>query len=322
MELRRLGTSEILVPPVSLGTMTFGAQADEAASRSMLDLCLERGINFIDTANAYNAGKTEEILGRLLAGRRERVVLASKVFNKMGDGSDDQGLSRRAIFKAIDESLRRLRTDYLDLYYFHQPDYAVPIEESLAAMDELVRAGKVRLVGASNYASWQVCHMLWLAQKNGWQALTVVQPMYNVLARGIEQELLPCCRQFGLAVVPYNPLAGGLLTGKHSPHAPVAGSRFERMPAYKDRYWHPANFAAVQQLTELARQSGRSLPQLALSWLLQNSGVTSVILGASRIEHLQENLAAIDSPPLPSEILSAVDEVWKTLRGVTPVYNR
>lgn len=322
MNLRPLGKTTLQVSPLSLGTMTFGAQTDEAASRSMIDVALERGINFIDTANAYNAGKTEEILGRALAGRRDRVVLASKVFNKMGEGPDDRGLSRLAILKALDASLKRLQTDYLDLYYFHQPDYAVPLEESLGVMDELIRSGKVRFIAASNYASWQVAAMLWLAERNSWQPVVAVQPMYNLLARGIEQELLPMCKNFGLAVIPYNPLAGGLLTGKHSPTGSITDTRFERMPLYKDRYWHAANFQAVQELTQIAKAAGRSLVRLAIGWLMHNSAVTSVIIGASKLEQLQDNLAALDDPPLSPETLAACDAVWKDLRGITPQYNR
>ncbi len=322
MQLRPLGKTGLQVPPLTLGTMTFGAQADAATSRSMVDLCLDRGVNFLDTANVYNAGRTEEILGEIIAGRRDRFLLASKVGNKMGDGPLDSGLSPAAIRAGIEASLRRLKTDYLDLYYFHQPDYSTPLEDSLAAMDELVRAGKVRLVAASNYASWQLCRMLWLAESNGWQSVQVVQPMYNLVARGIEQELLPACREFGLAVVPYNPLAGGLLTGKHQPAAPQPDTRFERMPFYKDRYWHAANFAAIEQLALLAKQSGRSLARMAIGWLLAQPAVTSVILGASRLEHLEENLAVLDDPPLSADVLAACDAVWKQLRGITPVYNR
>jgi aryl-alcohol dehydrogenase (NADP+) len=322
MQHRPLGRTSLAVSPVCLGTMTFGGQVEEAAARSMIDLCLERGVNFLDTANVYAGGKSEEMLGRILAGRRDRFVLATKVGLPMGDGANQRGLAPAAIRQGIDDSLRRLQTDYVDLYYLHLPDYSVPLEATLAALDELVRAGKVRFIGASNYASWQLCHMLWLAEKNGWQPMHVVQPMYNLLARGIEQELLPMCRQFELAVVPYNPLAGGLLTGKQPADKPLAGSRFERMPAYQDRYWHPANFAAVQELTEVARRSGRPLARLALAWLLQSGAVTSVILGASRFEHLQENIAAVEDDPLPAEALAACDQVWKTLRGITPVYNR
>jgi aryl-alcohol dehydrogenase-like predicted oxidoreductase len=302
--------------------MTFGAQVDEPTARSMVDLCLERGINFIDAANVYCAGESERILGRILAGRRDRVVLASKVGIKNGDAPIDQGLSPAAIRKAIDDSLRRLQTDFVDLYYLHQPDYSTPIEQSLAAMHELVVAGKIKHVAASNYAAWQLCHMLWLADQNHWQPIVAVQPMYNLLARRIEQELLPFCSEFKLGVVPYNPLAGGLLTGKHVQAAPIAGSRFDRMPLYRDRYWNDQNFAAVQRLTDIAVSTNRSLPQLAISWLLQQPAITSIILGASQFAHLEENLQALDKPPLPPEALVACDEVWTSLRGVSPVYNR
>jgi 1-deoxyxylulose-5-phosphate synthase len=322
MAERMLGGTSMSVSPLTLGTMTIGSQVDEPAARSMVDLCLERGVNSLDTANIYNAGKTEDILGRIIAGRRDRFVLASKVGVKNDQLPDEAGLSRAAIMTGVENSLRRLKTDFLDLYYLHQPDYGVPLEESLAAMDELVRSGKVRFLGASNYASWQVCRLLWLAEKNGWQRVQVVQPMYNLLARGIEQEFLPMCRAFGLAVVPYNPLAGGLLTGKHQVAAPLPDSRFARMPLYKDRYWHAANFEAVTRLSEIAASCGRSLTRLALGWLLHHADVTSVIIGASKIEHLQDNLAVLDDGPLPPDALSACDDVWRTLRGVTPVYNR
>src|SRR5262245_47190218 len=322
MELRQLGKTMLLVAPLCLGTMTFGAQADEATSRSMLDFSLERGINFIDTANVYNAGLTEEILGRSLAGRRDRVIVASKVGIKNDQLPDEGGLSKATISKAIESTLRRLKTDYIDLYYLHQPDYTVPLEESLAAMDQLVRSGKVRFIGASNYASWQVCRLLWLAESNRWPPVTVLQPMYNLLARGIEQEFLPMCQSFSLPVVPYNPLAGGLLTGKHTPAAPVPGSRFERMPFYRYRYWHASSFEAVSELTKITATSGRTLTQFALGWLLQNQNVTSVIRGASNLRHLEENLAVLDGSQLPPEAITACDEVWRKLRGITPQYNR
>jgi aryl-alcohol dehydrogenase-like predicted oxidoreductase len=323
MEQRPLGSTNLNVSQACLGTMTFGAQVDAAVAASMLDCCLERGINFIDTANAYNAGESERILGKLLQGRRDRLVLATKVFNPMGPGPDDRGLSPAAINKAIDDSLRRLQTDYVDLYYLHQPDYSVPLEESLAAMQALVQSGKVRFLGASNYASWQVCHMLWMAQKNGWQSVQVMQPMYNLLARGIEQEFLPMCREFGLAVVAYNPLAGGLLTGKHqTTAAPAAGTRFDRMPFYRDRYWHAASFAAVEELSKLATAAGRTLPGLALCWLAYHRQIAGIILGASRMAQLEENLAALEAGPLSPETLAGCDCVWQSLRGTTPTYNR
>jgi len=322
MKLRQLGRSNLNVSPVALGTMTFGAQTDEPTARSMIDLCLERGVNFLDTANVYNGGTTEEILGRILSGRRDRFVLASKVGIKNDQLLPEAGLSRASILTAIDNSLRRLKTNYIDLYYLHQPDYTVPLEETLAVMDELLRAGKVRVVGVSNYASWQVCKMLWLAERNGWQRIEAVQPMYNLIARGIEQELIPACAEFQVGIVPYNPLAGGLLTGKHQQQAPIPGTRFDRMPFYRDRYWNAVNFEAVQRLSEIAQSAGRSLTRLSLTWLLQQPQVTSVILGASRLEHLKDNLAALDEQPLSAETLAACDEVWASLRGVTPKYNR
>ncbi|HEY2412480.1 MAG TPA: aldo/keto reductase [Pirellulaceae bacterium] len=322
MDPRRLGKSNLSVAPLTLGTMTFASQLDEPAARSVVDLCLERGLTFFDTANVYNSGQSETMLGQILAGRRERVILASKVGVKFSDAPEDQGLSPTAIHKHIDGSLKRLQTDYLDVYYLHQPDYATPLEQSLAAMDELVRAGKVRFVAVSNYASWQVCQMLWLAETNGWQPIVAVQPMYNLLARRIEQELLPCCREFNLAAVPYNPLAGGLLSGKHLAAAPIAGTRFDRMPLYRDRYWHAENFAAVERLRQIAEKAGRSLVELALGWVIQQAGITSAILGVSRIEHLQTALAVLEKPPLTAEVLAACDEAYAPLRGIVPIYNR
>lgn len=322
MDLRPLGQTGLRVPPVTLGTMTFGAQTDERTARAMIDLCLERGIHFLDTANVYNAGQTEEMLARLLAGRRDRFLIASKVGVKNDQMPAEGGLAPQAIRTAIDNSLRRLGSDYVDLYYLHLPDYSVPPAETLAALDALVKAGKVRFLGASNYASWQMVQLLWLAEKHGWQPIQVVQPMYNLLARGIEQEFLPMCREFGLGIAAYNPLAGGLLTGKHSPAAPLEDSRFTRLPFYKDRYWNAANFEAVERLKQVAREAGRSLTGLALAWLLAQRDVTTVILGASKLAHLEENLAALEAPPLGPETLAACDEVWRMLRGTTPVYNR
>jgi aryl-alcohol dehydrogenase-like predicted oxidoreductase len=240
----------------------------------------------------------------------------------MHDGPDGSGLSRAAIVRAIEDSLRRLQTDHVDISYLHQPDYQTPLEESLEAMDGLLRAGKMRFVGASNYASWQVCRMLWLAERNGWQPVRVTQPMVNLIARAAEAEFLPMCRAFGLAVAAYNPLAGGLLTGKHPAEAPLAGTRFERMPAYRDRYWQPASLDAVRELSAVARAAGRSPVGLALAWLLHHTATDCVILGASRLEQLKENLAAVEEGPLAPETVSACDQIWKKLRGASPPYNR
>lgn len=323
MEYRRLPHTDLTVSRACFGVMTFGSQTDAAAGARMVDLAIERGVNFFDTANVYNAGRSEEILGAILKGRRDRVILASKVRGKMGDGADDAGLSRTAILKAIDQSLRRLETDYLDIYYLHQPDWGVPIDETLAAMDEVVRAGKVRYPATSNYASWQVAQMFAIAERQGYRPPHISQPMYNLLARGIEQEYLAMCNAYGLSTVVYNPLAGGLLTGKQHREQPLAGTRFDGNQMYLDRYWHPAYFDAVDELKEMARGIGRSLIDVALSWLLRHTASDCVLVGASRIEQLTENLDAVEGARnLPAETLAGIEAVWGRLRGVTPNYNR
>ncbi len=323
MEYRVLPHTDLRVPRVSFGTMTFGAQTDEAVSLRMVDRCLDAGINFLDTANIYNRGRSETILGRALAGRRDKVILATKVRGKMGEGPDESGLSRAAMRKALEASLKRLHTDYVDIYYLHQPDYDTPIEETLAAMDEAVRAGKVRYPAVSNYAAWQVCEIHWLAEKSGSKPPYISQPMYNLLARGIEEEYLPFCRRMGVAVIPYNPLAGGLLTGKQSRRqGPLSGTRFDDNQLYLDRYWHDDYFAAVDELAGIARDAGKTLVELSFQWLLSQPVVDSIILGASRLGQLEENLKACEGGGLDEATLARCDAVWKRLRGITPKYNR
>lgn len=322
MDKTILKHTDLNVSRICLGTMTFGGQTDEPAAGRMLDLCMETGINFLDTANVYNKGASEEMLGRLLGRRRSDFVLASKVRNKMGDGPDLVGLSRPAILRAIDDSLRRLRTDYLDLYYLHLPDPSVPIEESLDAMNEVLKQGKVRYLASSNYSAWQMVDMFWIAQRKGYRAPWVAQPMYNLIARGIEQEYLAMCKQFGVSNIVYNPLAGGLLTGKHKREAPIPGTRFDKNKAYLDRYWHEGDFEAVDELRQIADKAGRSLVSLSLNWLYHHSASDCIILGASRVEHLEQNLAALRDGPLDQETLQACDRVWAQLRGPTPKYNR
>jgi aryl-alcohol dehydrogenase-like predicted oxidoreductase len=322
METRTLKHTELKVSRACFGTMTFGSQADEAASIRMIDLCIDQGVNFFDTANVYNKGLAETITGKALKGRRDKVILASKVRGKMGEGPDESGLSKRAMVRAIEESLKRLQTDYLDLYYLHLPDYATPIEETLEAMEQLVRQGKVRHPANSNYSGWQVCRMLWIAEKNAYKPAWITQPMYNLLARGIEQEYLPMTREFGVSTVVYNPLAGGMLTGKQKRGAPIPGTRFDNNQMYLSRYWYDSYFDAVDEILAIARESGRSPVSFALNWLLHHTTMDCVILGASRIEHLQENLKALDDGPLTAAAVSACDRVWAKLRGVTPQYNR
>jgi 1-deoxyxylulose-5-phosphate synthase len=323
METRPLGRTGLTVPRICFGTMTFGSQVNAEDASRLIDFCFDHGLNFIDTANVYNAGESERILGKCLRGKRERVILASKVFGPMtGANAPYQGLSRAAIFRAVDESLSRLDTDYLDLYYLHQPDYSVPLEESLGALQDLVKAGKIRFPALSNYASWQVTEAQWLASTNNYIPATVAQPMYNLLARGVEQEFLPMCRHFGIFTCIYNPLAGGLLTGKQPPVQPLAGTRFDGNKSYQDRYWHPDQFDAIREISHSSNSHGRSLISVALNWIMHHTPADCMILGASRLEHLQQNLAALDDGPLPEDLITTSDRVWKKLRGVTPQYNR
>jgi aryl-alcohol dehydrogenase-like predicted oxidoreductase len=302
--------------------MTFGSQVDESEASRIVDRCLDLGVNFFDTANVYNGGASEVIVGKALKGRRDKLVLASKVRGKMGDAANQSGLSRAAIERGIEDSLRRLQTSYLDLYYLHQPDYGVPIDESLEAMERLVKQGKVRYPASSNYSGWQVCQMQWIAAKNGYKAATVTQPMYNLLARGIEQEYLPMCKELGVSTVVYNPLAGGMLTGKQKRDAPLPGTRFDGNQMYLGRYWHEQDFDAVGELLDIAKKAGRSPVSLALNWLLHHTATDCVILGASKLEQLEENLKAMEEEPLSADTVSACDQVWAKIRGVSPQYNR
>ncbi len=323
METRQLAGTDLTVSRICLGTMTFGSQTAEADARRMVDLALGAGVNFFDTANVYNQGASEEMIGRCLGARRKDVVLASKVRGAMGDPKEYEGLSAAAIRRGLEASLRRLGTDYLDVYYLHQPDYDTPIEETLETMDGLVREGKVRYAAVSNYSAWQICDMFRVSGARGWSAPRISQPMYNVLARGIEQEYLAFCHRYGISNVVYNPLAGGLLTGKQSiSSGPIAGSRFDGNRMYLDRYWHSQYFEAVEDCKKVAEEAGRPLLEIAFRWLLDLDGVDSVIVGASKVGHFEANLAAAATAPISTEIRDACDNIWDALRGPTPVYNR
>jgi len=322
LDYRRLAGTELDVSRVVLGTMTFGSQVDDSVAAEMVGFSIDSGINMFDTANAYNDGESERMLARAIKGNRDDVLIATKVFNPMGDDPKNKGLGRPAIERAIDASLERLDTDHVDPYYLHQPDHEVPLEESLGAMNDLVDAGKVRCVGLSNYAAWQHVEALWLGERNGWQSVKVSQPLLNLLSRRIEEEYAACSAQFGLSNIVYNPLAGGLLTGKHRREsAPEEGTRFS-MSMYRDRYWNEEQFEAVDRLQEIAKDEGLSLIELAYRWLLSHPLTDHVLLGASSMEHLKSNLAACDGPELDAGTLERCDEVWKMLRGIAPGYNR
>ncbi len=316
-----LGKTGLTVSKACLGTMTFGSQVDQNEAQRMVDFALDQGVNFYDTANVYNQGVSEEITGRVLKNKRSEVLLATKVRGRMKTPTEYIGLSPESIRHAAEESLRRLGTDYIDLYYLHMPDYDVDIEETLGAMDELRRAGKIRFIATSNYSAWQMAEMTAVSQAKGFQAPTVAQPMYNCVARGIEPEYLPYTTRYGVTNVCYNPLAGGLLSGKQSLEAgPIPGTRFDGNAMYQKRFWKQAYFDAVESLRRVADGLGISLVELSLRWVVHRTDC--VILGASKFNHLAANLAAFDRDDLPSEAIDACNEVWADLRGPTPQYNR
>jgi len=320
MESSLLLPDGLRVSRLCMGAMTFGGQTEEAEAGRMVDFCFDQGITFFDTANVYTQGRSEEILGRCLGERRKNVILASKARGKMPDYA---GLSLPSMRRALEDSLSRLGTDYLDVYYLHQPDYDVPLDESLEALETFRQEGKIRYGAFSNYSGWQACEMQWSSEKLALQPPRISQQMYNLLARGLEQEYLAFARRFGVSLVVYNPLAGGLLTGKHSSAAaPEPGGRFDANQQYQKRYWRPEAFEAVEALRGIAERAGLSLIELSLRWLTQQQSVGSVILGASKFEHLESNVKAAFGPSLDEATRAACDEVWLRLRGVTPIYNR
>jgi aryl-alcohol dehydrogenase-like predicted oxidoreductase len=323
MQLKRLGRSGLKVTEVCMGTMTFGNQAPEEVAHAILDRALDAGVSFVDAADIYpvpgtieTAGRTEEVVGRWLKGRRQQVVLGTKCGVRVGPGPNDAGLSRQHILGAADASLRRLRTDYIDLYQVHWPDPDTPIEETMRALDDLVRSGKVRYVGCSNFEAWRLCKALWVSDRLNLARFESVQPPYSLLAREIERELLPLCSEEDLGVVTYSPLAGGLLTGKYrADQPPPEDTRFGLKPPtgplFRQRYWQDSLFEAVERVKEVARNCGTTPVQLSIAWLLHQPAVTSVILGATRLEHLDEALKAVD--------LKLDDSTREALDAIAPV---
>ncbi len=323
MNTRRLGRTGLKVSEICLGTMTFGHQCDEETSFAIMNKAADRGVYFIDTADVYpvppspeTAGRTEEIVGRWLKGQRDRYVLATKCRMRVGTGPNDEGLSRRHILRACEDSLHRLQTDCIDLYQPHSPDPDTPAEETLRALEDLVRQGKVRYLGCSNFPAWQVALALGISDRHGWARYDCVQPRYNLLWREIESELLPLCRDQGLGVIAYNPLAGGFLTGKYQKLDQLQeGTRFtlgKTGELYRERYWQQAQLEAVRRLDEVLKRRGKSLVQMAVAWVLAQPGITSAIIGASRPEQLDQSLAAVDVQ-LNDEERTACDQVWYDL---------
>jgi len=325
MKIKRMGRTGLRVSAICLGTMTFGIQCDQAQSFAIMDRAEQGGVFFFDTADVYPlgrsvdlAGKTEEIVGAWLKerGARERIVLATKCRGQMGPGPNDAGLSRKHIVAAVEASLRRLQTDYIDLYQTHSSDVATPIDETLRALDDLVSSGKVRYIGCSNYRAFELGKALWTSDKLGLARYDCLQPRYNILYREIENEILPLCAEERMGVIAYNPLAGGFLTGKYQKGQEVVqGTRFALPNAgrrYQERYWKEAQFDAVQTLKESVEQQGQNLAQVAVAWVLSNPTVTSAIVGATSPEQLDGTLPAAELQ-LNDAVRAACDDAWFNL---------
>jgi len=322
MKIKSLGRTGLKVSEVGLGTMTFGNQADQATSFAIMDEADKAGVNFFDTADVYprvrdlgTVGTTEEIVGKWVQerGARARIVLATKCGGAMGPHPNDEGLSRRHIISACEQSLRRLQTDYIDLYQVHWPDPSTPIEETLRALDDLVHSGKVRYIGCSNFPAWQLADALWTSKMQRLESFVSVQPRYNLLFRMIEDELLPLCQAHDIGVIIYNPLAAGMLTGRYRQQKSVdSGTRFALKNSgelYRKRYWNDPIFEIVENLASFLEPRGKSLTQVALSWVLSQSAITCAIIGASKPEQLKDSLQAVDLV-LDEEERVACNDAW------------
>lgn len=294
MEYRQLGNSGVRVSVIGMGTNQFGGKVDQAGVNNAIDAALELGINFIDTADVYTGSESEKTLGKALNGRWDKFVLATKVYFKTGDGMNDYGASRYHIMNGIEASLRRLQSDHIDLYQMHRWDADTPIEETMRALDDLVSSGKVRYIGASAYAAWQLAQANLLAEMRGWAKFVTVQSHYHMLEREVEKEVIPYCQAENVGFIPYFPLAGGFLTGKYTREAGApAGSRGETSQ-YVQNYMTDANYTKVEKLTAWAEARDHTMAELAHAWLLAQPQVCSVISGLTRLEHLQQNAKAAD----------------------------
>ncbi|MBI4289312.1 MAG: aldo/keto reductase [Chloroflexi bacterium] len=295
MEYCKLGNSGLKVSRISLGGNNFGWYADEPASNAVINHALDMGINYIDTADMYDRGRSEEFIGKAVKGKRSQVIVATKFANPMGDGPNEKGGSRYYVMRAVEASLRRLQTDYIDLYQMHRPDPTTPIEETLGALDDLVRAGKIRYVGCSNFAAWQLSDALWTSKVNRLPSFAIVQTRYNVLERQIETDIVPCCRAHNVGVIPWGPLAGGFLTGKYrkGEKAP-ADARLSKPNALYDSVFTESNWDRLAKLETFASERGHTVGDLAIAWLLSRPWVSTVIAGARKAEQVTANVAAAE----------------------------
>ncbi|RPJ70788.1 MAG: aldo/keto reductase [Acidobacteria bacterium] len=322
MDYRLFGRTGVRVSPLCLGSMNFGGPTPDEESVRIVHTALDRGVNFVDTANMYNGGRSEEVVGRALAGRRHQVVLATKFHYKMGDGPNDQGNSRLHVLKACEDSLRRLATDYIDLYQVHRPAPDVPVEETLSALTDLVRAGKVRYVGCSTHPAWMVMEALAVSERHGFARYVSEQPPYNLLDRRIENELIPLAERHRLAILPWAPLAQGVLAGRYPSDAPPPpDSRAARLPdSIYSRRVTPAGIAAGRRFEEVARAHGRTAGQLALLWCKDQPGITAPIVGPRTLAQIEDLLPVLDMT-LTAEEREACDAINGPGRALVNFHN-
>jgi 1-deoxyxylulose-5-phosphate synthase len=355
MEYRTVGRTGLKVSTFCLGTMMFGRQVEEQESIRIIAKAIDAGVTFIDTADMYANGVTEEIVAKAIKGNRDALVLASKgghirrLAPKYGEqrtagpidlarprafhpwpggdhvGPNDMGLSRKHLMQALEGSLRRLGTDYLDIYYAHMPDYDTPLDETVRAMDDMVRQGKVRYLGCSNFRAFQVSKALWISDKQNLARWDIIQPPFNLLARDIEYELLPLCLEEGIGIASFSPLAAGFLSGKYEKgKPPLAGRRFSMSGQgfrYNEKYWTDLDFDAVERLKQIAADHGKGLAEFALAWVLNKKGITSIVCGASSMAQLEQNLGAV-GVRLSDEETAQCDEVWHMLHPPRLFYGR
>ncbi len=324
LEMRTLGRTGIKVSSLCLGCMMFGGKTNPTDSYAIIDRGLDAGLNFLDTANVYSIGRSEEVTGEALKrnGKRQDVILATKVHGRMGEGPNQMGNSRRHIIEQCESSLRRLQTDYIDLYQLHRPDPLIPIDETLRALDDLVRSGKVRYLGTSTFAAWQLVESLWVSKEYGLNRVVCEQPPYHLLDRRIERELIPMAQTYGFGVIPWSPLAGGMLTGKYRRgEEPPEDSRWASYATnpMQRRRWNEAIFDAIEPLEELAKGKGCTLSQFALAWCLAQPGITSPIIGPRTMEQLEDNLKAFDVDITDAD-RKAVNHIVRPGTHVSPYY--
>ena len=322
MEYTRLTGTGIDVSRICIGAMMFGGQMPEKEAIEAVHYAISEGVNFYDTANVYTDGKSEEILGKALKGQRDKVILATKVGVTYYNDINNSGLSRSHIVTQVEKSLKRLGTDYIDIYYMHKPDPATPADETLYAMDMLVSSGKVRYVGASNFAAWQICQMYYEGKAASKVRPVVTQMVYNLITRGIEQELIPFLKEYKMGMVVYNPIAAGFLTDKYADKKQLENTRFTNDKKYADRYWNEDNFQAWDELKKLADKSDNTMLELAMRWLYSTGNVDSIITGFSRLEQLKQNIKSIEKGKLPQTIMDECDKLWANLSGTRFKYNR